>query len=92
MELIPAGPAVSKELEGNWGGLLKMGNGAFPMVFHFKNQPDKTVRAIFDSATPLAGHSRVCKVGARSAGSGTDQLLLALPAATFSDDFCVLNV
>ena len=48
VELIPACPAVSKELEGDWEGSLAMPNGAFRMVFHFKNQPDKTVKATFD--------------------------------------------
>ena len=49
VELISASPAVSKELEGNWEGSLKSPNGAFQMVFHFKNQPDKTVLATFDT-------------------------------------------
>jgi hypothetical protein len=49
VELIPASPAVSKELEGDWEGSLKMPNGAFRMVFHFKNQPDKTVLTTFDT-------------------------------------------
>jgi hypothetical protein len=55
VELIPASPAVSKQLEGDWEGSLKMPNGAFRMVFHFKNQPDKTVMTTFDtpSATNL---------------------------------------
>ncbi len=50
VELIPANPAVSKELEGDWEGSLKSPNGSFRMVFHFKNQPDKTVMATFDTA------------------------------------------
>ena len=50
VELIPSSPAVSKELEGDWEGSLQVPNGAsFPMVFHFKNQPDKTVAATMDS-------------------------------------------
>src|SRR5690349_7489276 len=49
VELIPACPAVSRELEGDWEGSLPMPNGAFRMVFHFKNQPDKTVKATFDT-------------------------------------------
>ena len=49
VELIPASPAVSKELEGDWEGLLKMPNGGFRMVFHFKNQPDKTSLTTFDT-------------------------------------------
>ena len=47
VELIPASPAVSKELEGDWEGSL---NGTFRMVFHFKNQPDKTAMTTFDTA------------------------------------------
>jgi hypothetical protein len=50
VELIPASPAVSKELEGDWEGSLQMPNGGFRMVFHFKNQPDKTVLTTFDTA------------------------------------------
>jgi hypothetical protein len=50
VDLIPASPAVSKELEGDWEGSLKMPNGGFRMVFHFKNQPDKTVMTTFDTA------------------------------------------
>ncbi|MFZ2642244.1 MAG: hypothetical protein WA117_14695 [Verrucomicrobiia bacterium] len=49
VELIPASPAVSKELEGDWEGSLSTPNGAFPVTFHFRNQPDKTVSATFDS-------------------------------------------
>lgn len=50
--LIPVSPAVSKELEGDWEGTLVVGPGAsFPMIFHFKNQPDKTVSATMDSPT-----------------------------------------
>jgi hypothetical protein len=49
VELIPASPAVSKELEGDWEGLLNSPNGGFRMVFHFKNQPDKTVMTTFDT-------------------------------------------
>jgi hypothetical protein len=50
VELIPASPAVSKELEGDWEGSLQGPNGASaPLTFHFKNQPDKTVAATMDS-------------------------------------------
>jgi len=51
VELIPASPAVSKELEGDWEGSLPMPNGGFRLVFHFKNQPDKTVKTTFDTPT-----------------------------------------
>ena len=50
VELIPASPAVSKELEGDWEGSLGAPNGGFRMVFHFKNQPDRTVMTTFDTA------------------------------------------
>jgi hypothetical protein len=53
VELIPASPAVSKELEGDWEGLLEAPGRAFRMVFHFKNQTDKTVAATID--TPDSG-------------------------------------
>jgi len=50
VELIPASPAVSKELEGDWEGSIESPNGAFRLVFHFKNQPDNTVAATIDSS------------------------------------------
>jgi hypothetical protein len=46
--LIQASPAVSKELEGDWEGTLAGPGASFPMIFHFKNQPDKTVSATMD--------------------------------------------
>jgi hypothetical protein len=49
VELIPASPAVSKELQGDWEGSLQMGNRAFRMIFHFKNQTDNTVTATIDT-------------------------------------------
>ena len=52
-ERIPASPAVSKELEGDWEGALAMGNRTFRIIFHFRNQPDKTVAATID--TPDTG-------------------------------------
>jgi predicted ester cyclase len=48
VELPPTSPAVSKELEGDWEGLIAMPNGSARVVFHFKNQPDKTVTATVD--------------------------------------------
>ena len=49
VELIPASPAVSQELAGDWEGSLTTPGGAARMVFHFRNQPDKTVTATFDT-------------------------------------------
>ena len=49
IERIPVSPAVSKELEGDWEGTLVGPGASFPMIFHFKNQPDKTVSATMDS-------------------------------------------
>ena len=50
VKLIPRSPAVSKELEGDWEGSLQAPDGAaHPLVFHFKNLPDKTVAATMDS-------------------------------------------
>lgn len=51
VELIPASPAVSRELEGDWAGSFPMPNGAFHLVFHFKNQPNQTVKTTFDTPT-----------------------------------------
>jgi hypothetical protein len=49
VELIPASPAVSKELEGDWEGSLEAPGRAFRMIFHFKNQADNTVTATIDT-------------------------------------------
>lgn len=49
VELIPASPAVSKDLEGDWEGSLQMPNRAFRMVVHFRNQTDNTVMATIDT-------------------------------------------
>jgi hypothetical protein len=50
VELIPGSPAVSKELEGDWEGSLQSPDGVLhPLVFHFKNLPDKTVAATIDT-------------------------------------------
>src|ERR1035441_3419986 len=49
VELIPASPAVSKDLEGDWEGSIESPNGEFRLVFHFKNQPDHTVAATIES-------------------------------------------
>jgi hypothetical protein len=53
VELIPGSPAVSKELEGDWEGSLQTPGRAFRMIFHFRNQTDKTVAATID--TPDSG-------------------------------------
>lgn len=55
VELIPASPAVSQELEGDWEGSIGPPNGARRLVFHFKNQPDGTVAATIgdDPRLPL---------------------------------------
>jgi hypothetical protein len=53
VELVPASPAVSKALEGDWEGSLKTPGGPARMVFHFKNQPDQTVTATFDSGNAV---------------------------------------
>ena len=49
VELVRASPAVSKELEGDWEGSLGAPGSEVSLVFHFKNQPDKTVAATMDS-------------------------------------------
>lgn len=46
-QLVQPIPAVSQELEGDWEGSL--GNGPMLIIFHFKNQPDKTVKATIDT-------------------------------------------
>jgi hypothetical protein len=52
-DITGSGPAVSKELEGDWEGSLESPNGAFRLAFHFKNKPDKTVAATMDSNDKL---------------------------------------
>ncbi len=49
VELIPASPAVSKELEGDWEGSLQAPNQAFRVLFHFRNQTDNTIEATIDT-------------------------------------------
>ena len=49
VELPKSSPAVSPELEGNWEGSLETPGGTLRLVVHFKNQPDKTVKATLDS-------------------------------------------
>ena len=52
VEIAPPSPAVSKELEGDWEGLIPVPNGQGRLIFvHFKNQPDQTVEATVDSPT-----------------------------------------
>lgn len=55
VELIPASPAVSRELEGDWEASIAPPNGGRQLVFHFKNQPDGTVAATIgdDPRLPL---------------------------------------
>lgn len=53
VELIPASPAVSRDLEGDWEGSLQMPGRAFRILFHFRNQADGTVAATID--TPDSG-------------------------------------
>ena len=50
VELVPASPAVSKELEGDWEGTIALpGGDSRLVVVHFQNQPDKTVSATIES-------------------------------------------
>ncbi len=49
VELIPASPAVSKDLEGDWEGSLQTPGRVFRIIIHLKNQPDNTVAATIDT-------------------------------------------
>lgn len=49
VELIPSSPAVSQQLEGDWEGTLPIPNRKVLMTFHFRNQPDQTVMATFNT-------------------------------------------
>ena len=53
VELIAASPAVSKELEGDWEGVLQTPGRGVRMIFHFRNRADQTVAATVD--TPDSG-------------------------------------
>jgi hypothetical protein len=48
VELTPASPEVSKDLEGDWVGTVKTPGPEIEISLHFKNQPDHTVRATID--------------------------------------------
>ena len=47
VELIRPSPAVSKNLEGDWEGVLEVPGRPMRVALHFKNQPDETVAATF---------------------------------------------
>lgn len=49
VDLPKASPAVSPELEGDWEGTVDTPNGPLRLAVHFKNQPDRTVKAAMDS-------------------------------------------
>jgi hypothetical protein len=53
VELMPASPAVSNELQGDWEGSLQTPGRALRILFHFRNQTDGTVAATID--TPDSG-------------------------------------
>jgi hypothetical protein len=48
VQLPAASPAVSKDLEGDWAGILKTPGPELQIAVHFKNQPDNTVIATID--------------------------------------------
>lgn len=58
VEVAKTSPAVTAELEGDWEGAIETGGGSIRTVVHFRNQPDRTVKATLDSpdqgATGLA--------------------------------------
>lgn len=49
VEVQKTSPAVSAELEGDWEGVIESMRGNIKAVVHFRNQPDKTVKATIDS-------------------------------------------
>jgi hypothetical protein len=49
VEISLPSPAVDPKFEGDWAGDINAPQGALRAVFHIKNQPDKTVKATFDS-------------------------------------------
>jgi hypothetical protein len=48
VQLPAASPAVSKDLEGDWAGILETPGPELQIAVHFKNQPDNTVIATID--------------------------------------------
>ncbi len=48
-EATKTSPAVSAELEGDWEGAIDTTAGGIRVIVHFRNQPDKTVKATLDS-------------------------------------------
>jgi hypothetical protein len=48
VQLPAASPAVSKDLEGDWAGIMKTPGPELEIAVHFKNQPDNTVMATID--------------------------------------------
>jgi hypothetical protein len=49
VQLPPASPAVSKDLEGDWTGTMQSPGGEnLEITLHFRNQPDNTVAATID--------------------------------------------
>ncbi len=55
VELIPPSPAVSKDLEGDWEGMLEVPGHPMRIALHFRNQPDGTVAATFANLDMDAG-------------------------------------
>lgn len=55
VELIPPSPAVSKDLEGDWEGVLEVPGHPVRVALHFENQQDHTVVATFANLEPGAG-------------------------------------
>lgn len=49
VETTQPSPAVDAKFEGNWEGSLDTPGGTLRLIFHFQNQPDKTVKATVDS-------------------------------------------
>jgi hypothetical protein len=55
VDLIPPSPAVSKELEGDWEGVMEVPGHPLRIALHFRNQPDHTVAATFTNLDMGAG-------------------------------------
>lgn len=49
VEVPKTSPAVSADLEGDWEGVIATPAATIRAVVHFRNQPDKTVKATLDS-------------------------------------------
>jgi hypothetical protein len=62
VETTPPSPAVDPKFEGDWDGSIDTPQGPLRTIFHFQNQPDKTVKATVDSPDQNAFGLALCDI------------------------------